>query len=557
MATDVICVTLVETHTVTPSSLYERAYTVQITQEYVLRVDIPGGSLTIRRRYRELKRLQGQVTATQLAPIAEAMGITLPAFPKTAWLSMRPAVVEERRRLIENYLRVALLSPILVSPILDFFDVNPSEIKQVISALEGQEAKPLAQQLNDGEQLIQTFNARLLREPNNKVRVIEDFDQRFFGLQRFIRYEFSVLLLSDVVPLCADPVFGSKALDIVYKILSREWVRSHQEFRSALVKLPPEMLATMHLDEYLIGDIRSANSQAFTVFSAIYDYYQRGGQMGKALRVLNGNAAAMELFEGWVNGCISPRIHEEERPRRKSGEWVELSRTAGDLSLKHREMEGVLELMITLLIHVPPDQVLPALTEWKIRQKWDETMRSLKVLKQESDTEALVSIEVELDRELVQLILRQITKTYPSGAIMLEYHQPTPESSTMMEFLYTLTPTMCNIEARKPSGESSNSSDGSPNDGLRLFPTPSCVLVYQMRLRSDLRKYIISELAGERNSIKTSCIALKTALETGDFEGVRERAGSVASLNAAVDSKILKKSVAAARRRLSKGPGHM
>ena len=470
---------------------------------------------------------------------------------------MRAAVVEERKRLIENYMRVALLSSALIEPILEFFGVGMEEIKGVLAALERQEAKPLAQQLNDGEQLIQTFNARLLREPNNKVRVIEDFDQRFFGIPRFIRYEFSVLLLADVVPLCADPVFGSKALDIVYKILSREWVRSHQEFRSALLKLPPEMLATMRIDEYLLGVVRPANSQAFSVFSAIYDFYQRAGQAGKALKVLNGSFAALELFQGWTSGCLSPRVQEEERPHRKSGEWVELATSECDLSLKHRELDGVLELLHTMLVHVSPEMVLTALVEWEIRKKWDETMRSLSVVEVYSDTEALVSMELELDREIIPMLFRQTVTHQASGVIVLEYHQPERpdmEAAGLMEQRYTLTPTLCTSEARKPSGESS-SSDGSPSGGTHHGPTIACVIAHEIRLGSELRKFVVSELAGERNTIKASCIALRKALELGEFVSLGGRKASSASLNAAVDSKILKRS--SVKRRFSKGQVHL
>lgn len=494
-----------------------------------------------------------------MRPLADAQGIPLPDFPKTTWLAMRPAVVEERKRLIENYLRVALLSSALIEPILDFFGVDKEETKHVIAALEGQEAKPLAQQLNDGESLIQTFNARLLRESNNKVRVIEDFDQRFFGIPRFIRYEFSVLLLADVVPLCGDPVFGSKALDIVYKILSREWVRSHQEFRSALLKLPAEMLATMRLDEYLLGEVRPANSQAFSVFSAVYDFYQRGGQLAKALKVLNGSSAALELFVGWTSGCLSPRLHEEERPRRKSGEWVELGSSECDLSLKHRELDGVLELLHTMLVHVSPEVVLTALTQWEIRKKWDETMRSLSVLEVYSDNDVLVSMELEMDREVIPLVLRQKTTHQASGVIVVEYHQPEKAGSdpaSFMEQRYTLTPTLCTGESRKPSGESSNSSDGSPSSRADHHgPTLACVMVHEIRLGSDLRKYVVSELAGERNTIKASCIALKKALELGVFNTLGGRGWSTGSLNAAVDSKILKRS--SVKRRFSKDQLHL
>lgn len=483
----------------------------------------------------------------------------MPEFPKSTWLSMRPAVVEERKRLIENYLRVALLSSVLIEPILDFFGVGKEETKSVIAALEGQEAKPLAQQLNDGEMLIQTFNARLLRESNNKVRVIEDFDQRFFGIPRFIRYEFSVLLLADVVPLCADPVFGSKALDIVYKILSREWVRSHQEFRSALLKLPVEMLATMRLDEYLLGEVRPANSQAFSVFSAVYDFYQRGGQLAKALKVLNGSSAALELFQGWTSGCISPRLHEEERPRRKSGEWVELGSSECDLSLKHRELDGVLELLHTMLVHVSPELVLTALTEWEIRKKWDENMRSLSVVETYSDTDILVAMELEIDREVIPLVLRQKTTHQATGVIVVEYHQPERpdgEPAALMEQRYTLTPTLCTSETRKPSGDSSNSSDGSPTArAIHHSPTPACVIVHEIRLGSELRKYVVSELAGERNTIKASCLALRNVLELGEFAAFGGRVRGSGSLNAAVDSKILKRSTA--KRRFSKGQMHL
>jgi hypothetical protein len=64
MAADIVCVTVVETQTVSPDSLYERAYTVLCTQQYVFKLDLPTRSFSISCRYRELKRLQKQVTCT-------------------------------------------------------------------------------------------------------------------------------------------------------------------------------------------------------------------------------------------------------------------------------------------------------------------------------------------------------------------------------------------------------------------------------------------------------------------------------------------------------------
>lgn len=64
MAPDIVSVTVVETQTVSPDSLYERAYTVLPTQQYVLKVELPTRVFSIKLRYRELKRLQKQVVGT-------------------------------------------------------------------------------------------------------------------------------------------------------------------------------------------------------------------------------------------------------------------------------------------------------------------------------------------------------------------------------------------------------------------------------------------------------------------------------------------------------------
>lgn len=64
MAADIVCVTVVETQTVSPDSLYERAYTVPSTQLYVFKLDLPTRSFSFSCRYRELKRLQRQVNRT-------------------------------------------------------------------------------------------------------------------------------------------------------------------------------------------------------------------------------------------------------------------------------------------------------------------------------------------------------------------------------------------------------------------------------------------------------------------------------------------------------------
>lgn len=64
MALDIVSVTVVETQTVSPDSLYERVYTVPHTQLYVLKVELPTRVFSIKLRYRELKQLQRLVSAT-------------------------------------------------------------------------------------------------------------------------------------------------------------------------------------------------------------------------------------------------------------------------------------------------------------------------------------------------------------------------------------------------------------------------------------------------------------------------------------------------------------
>lgn len=152
------------------------------------------------------------------------------------------------------------------------------------------------------EELIFDFTTRLNTDSRNKIKALDDFEWNFFSKRRSVRSELISFLLKTIIPLCGLNNIGNKAMDIIAKLTSRDRYREYQTVIKELVKIDPEILCEMRLNEHLTkkshGDCQP---QAFHILQILAENFRSNRSETLVISILNHDQEAFDIFHNWEN----------------------------------------------------------------------------------------------------------------------------------------------------------------------------------------------------------------------------------------------------------------
>ena len=155
---------------------------------------------------------------------------------------MNPSVISARRLWLEKWLQSAMSIQMLENTLKRFLNIQNNMIEPL----------PDVQNINEDEFFVKEFTKTIDSHTNSKINIIQNFEKKFFSRRRNIRDIFYNSILAALIPLCGDEYTGSKALDVINKLLTSDHNRDFQIATKELTKFSVKLLKKMKLSEYLL-----------------------------------------------------------------------------------------------------------------------------------------------------------------------------------------------------------------------------------------------------------------------------------------------------------------
>lgn len=187
-----------------------------------------------------------------------ALGIAEPPearFPgKQTLRSLKAEVVSYRRTQLEQWLRQVAGALVCHTFVYEFLGIGGGEALQ-------------ATDTGRAELLLTSTLHRLLSEPQMKLAALETFDRQFFPQSRGIQSDFLSVLLLFIVPLLGDTHAGTRALQVLRKLMSRTQFKGSGEVLQQLAALDLALLRKARFEVHLL----SGREEACEIFQVLYD----------------------------------------------------------------------------------------------------------------------------------------------------------------------------------------------------------------------------------------------------------------------------------------------
>ena len=337
--------------------------------------------------------------------------------------------------------------------------------------------KPLA-----GDCLVFDFLTQLQSEPRGKLSALKLFDVRYFAQQPPMSPAKALLLLQQLIELCADAKFKPLALHTLNKLLSRQTHRAAAVLLENLGSLSMSSLAEMRLE--LCPD--------YTTFEFLGVLEREGGV--DLTTVLNGSKEAVDWYRGWTEPSAEVNVTQSS--------WVQVN-WPGTL-LEYRLRAGALEVQVSTEVHSSLETVVGCFVKPEKRSVWDLVLA--RVTQLDSD---IFQFEVDAGWSRESWVSQSAVSYQPSGAAL----SFSGDLSVMRVYLEEqLSPDFPDTE-------------GEVRTKLR----------YWERMQGALAKIFLNDVAGERQLLKEIWTKFRCVAE-GD---VSPTTASTPSLQLAVECKTL------------------
>ncbi len=217
--------------------------------------------------------LNNEVRLNQINNTLRANRITLPPFPSKVWDSLNSDIINDRRAKLEAWLRATLMHYSLIPFVAKFLDIQESQY-------DTEHPEVSIQNLNSDETVIHEFIERINSKVKDRIRTLDEFDWLFFSKRRVVRPDSIVMLIHQIIPLCSESNLGSKAINLLYKLMSvdRNKGKIYLDFQSAIrefVKVSPVVLRKMNLNLHVQSMLHGDSShQAFHITKILAAHYR-------------------------------------------------------------------------------------------------------------------------------------------------------------------------------------------------------------------------------------------------------------------------------------------
>lgn len=335
---------IVATSIKVPQKLFARNYSVTPTQQYHLKVQLKSSQYVIKKRFSEFYAFYSLIKKfIQYNP-------AIPAFPPKSLRPMSNKIIFQRKVELEFWIKSLIKNQIQVESLSGFLCVSQFNEKG---------------ELSSDEVIVKNFIDSILKNPNRKIAFLDKFEKEFFARRRIIDSDIAEELFEALIPLCGDYNIMGKSLDVISKLLNRDYYRFYDFMIGVFCNLPLGLMNKMNLKDYIKQRI-SPDSQrkAYEVLTILQNNDKNIEEL------LGYDQDAVKIYRSW--GMCEPKMVLNSY----KSEVISLIRSK-ELNLDYRiedktvQVTGCFETLTTL------DKIVELVTSPFVRKEWDLRLRNM------------------------------------------------------------------------------------------------------------------------------------------------------------------------------------
>ena len=339
------------------TGIFSRSFTVITTKVYNIKV-----TLDFTEHFQSQKRFSELFEFSQyLKPYLIKYDFPTPEFPSKQ-LSHNKQTIQTRKEKIQDWLKKVSYCPKFTKKLCRFFMI--SEEKLINNAKE----------LDQDDFYVREFVEMLENEKNQKLNILKIFTKKFLARRRKVTPSTVKILLRSLVALCGKSLLSGLSLDLLNKLMTREYFSEYLLVVEEFCKLDSEFLAQMHLEEILIKG-KCGELQAFELLN-ILKPSQHKENIFEIVRFiqLNRNPVAFEVYINWEKSAVKPL---QKFSCSQDINLVVLY-SSDKCRISYLNSPYQLDVHVSLTLNASKDKLIELVTNPTERAKWDLKMKMQK-----------------------------------------------------------------------------------------------------------------------------------------------------------------------------------
>ena len=290
---EVVDIVITNTSTKRQNTFLGKFFTVLSTQIYHIKVYTAVDLFIVSKRYSQFLSLHTQLRKT----LNESSN--LPQFPGKTLFPMSSKIIENRKSLLGIWLQSLIKRNICKGLIHRFLKVHKHTASNSISP---------------DEAIVLKFLTNIAQDPHRKTAFLDNFENEFFVRRREISIETTESLLILLISLCTDHKCWSKPMDILSKLMNRDFSKFYEKTQEVFVGLSSEVLRQVKFNLYLKKEINpDCQAKAYQLLQLVQgNNFEDRVILREIVRdiQLNHDEEAIGIYEKW-GACelISPQKH--------------------------------------------------------------------------------------------------------------------------------------------------------------------------------------------------------------------------------------------------------
>ena len=336
---------------------FSRSFTVNLTKVYQIKTTIDFSEIIFcHKRYSELLDF-----SQFLAPYIEKYGVDVPDFPKK-YLNPSKSVIEDRKLKLQNWLQALAKCPKFMKKLCKFLNIN---IHRLLKNDED---------LHPDDLYVREFINLLENDSNQKLSILKIFSMKFLARRRKINSDSVARLLKSLIPLVPKSIFTGIVLDLLLKMMSREYSSVSSLVQKEFCDLPLSLLQSMALDEILIAS-RTGEGQALEIVKLVKSSNPSVDLLQLVtFTQLNQSQQALSIFNSWSNTSLTPKVKSSTS---MDALWSVLY-SNDKFRISFRYNLSQLDLDINLNLNSCKSTLIDLIANPNDRIRWDSKIKSMK-----------------------------------------------------------------------------------------------------------------------------------------------------------------------------------
>ena len=337
--------------------LFSRSYTVNPIKVYQIKTVIDFSDMFYcHKRYSELLDF-----SQFLSPYIEKYRVSLPDFPKKC-LNVSKSIIEDRKLKLQDWLQALAKCPKLFNKLCQFLNINTR-----LLLIEDEDLHP-------DDLYVREFISLLQNDSNQKLSILKIFSMKFLARRRKINSDSIVRLLRSLIPLVPKAIFTGIVLDLLLKMMSREYFSVSSSVLKEFCELPLALLQSMSLDEILVSS-RTGEGQALEVLKVIKASSPSADLLAVVIATqLNRSQHALNIFNCWSSTSLAPKARSSAST---DALWSVLYSNE-KFRISYKCNLDQLDLDINLSLNSSLSTLIDLITDPCGRVRWDGKIKTMK-----------------------------------------------------------------------------------------------------------------------------------------------------------------------------------